>query len=93
MECLEYYESLEELGGWEEDTEHNEGIIYNLLKYWKNRNVKKMTELYLPTGYLQLLHTIDTWLPRGNLILSDFDSLWDVKIKGINAPIVSTKGK
>lgn len=49
--------------------------------------------MYLPTGYLQLLHTINTWIPRANLILSDFDSLWDVKVPGINAPIVSQKGK
>jgi len=41
IECLEYYNSLEELGEYEADSEHNEGIVYNVLKYMKNRKMKK----------------------------------------------------
>ena len=44
---------------------------------------------FLPTGALQLFRTLRAARPNHVLFAADFDSLPDVRIPGVNAPLVA----
>ncbi|KFM25866.1 hypothetical protein F751_1480 [Auxenochlorella protothecoides] len=48
---------------------------------------------FLPTAALRLLDTLHAMLPGHALLAADFDSLPEVSIRGVNAPLVATTEK
>ena len=63
--------------------------------FFVNRMVKKTQisskDIFLPTFMLKFLKKLNKNLPKGHLVISDFDHLVTA-VPGINAPIVSKKG-
>lgn len=45
---------------------------------------------FLPTGALRLFKTLHAALPNHVLIAADFDELPDVRVQGLNAPLVAS---
>lgn len=45
---------------------------------------------FLPTGALRLFQTLHAALPNHVLIAADFDELPDVRVQGLNAPLVAS---
>lgn len=87
--ALELYLNLPVMTDSEREAEYVEGIIYNLVKFFRK---SRSDNLFLPTGLYLLFKHIFEIFSNPHFILSDFDQLPGNKIKGINAPIVSKKG-
>ena len=47
-------------------------------------------QIYLPTVAMQLLETLASARPNHRLIAADFDALPDVKLPGVNGPLVAS---
>ena len=90
QECLGIYQKMPPKTDIEKEAEYQEGIIYNLMKFFKS--TKRSNVMYLPTGTLMFMKHLQNWIEKPHYILADFDYLPNT-LPGKYAPIVSQKGK
>ena len=91
IKTLRTYLNMPPKSDIDREAEYREGIVFNLLKYFYAR--KKSDCLFLPTMTYKLFEHMCGNLEKPCFIFADFDMLPKNKISGINAPIVSRKGK
>lgn len=91
IKTLNCYLKVPEKTQVEIEAENREGIIYKIISYW--RNPRNPDSMFLPTMTYKMFEIICKHFKHPNFVIADFDSLPRNKIKGIGAPIVSTKGE
>lgn len=88
---LNLYEKLPQADELE-DKKFGGGLIQKILQMYYKQNDKNV---FLPTYCYKILQHIQNNIPNHHLVMADFDLLRtsESALEGINAPIVSRKGK
>lgn len=90
-DCLSYYLQTPKPAG----SVTKKKLVDRITDFYLERFMKKTVNsdvLFLPTYCLKMLRRLKFSIPNSHVIISDFDAL-PSQIAGVNAPIVSHKGK
>ena len=66
-------------------------MSYKVLKTAAGLRAANQDIVFLPTACLQLLQTIAVSRPHHVIMASDFDTLPDVTVAGVSAPLVASQ--